>query len=144
MGRLTKDPETKTTSASVVVTTYTLAVNRRFQKAGEERQADFIQVVTFSKLAEFCSNYFRKGQQVAVVGRIQTRSWQDAEGQRRYATDVVADEAYFADSKKDAAGGYPAAGPGPKPTGRLTEKDYGDDGFGAGMPDAFEEDDLPF
>ena len=102
MGRLTKDPEVRYTSGTnTMVATFTLAINRRFVKEGEERQADFIQIVAWGKLAEFCSNYFKKGQQVGVIGRIQTRSWDDEQGQKHYVTEVIAEEAYFADSKRD-------------------------------------------
>lgn len=101
MGRLTKDPELRYTSANnTAVCSFTLAVDRKFQRQGEERQADFIQVVAWSKQAEFCGKYFQKGRQVAIVGRIQTRTWDDAEGKKHYVTEVVADETYFADSKK--------------------------------------------
>lgn len=102
MGRLTKDPEVRYTQTNnTLVASFTLAVNRRFVKQGEERQADFINIVAWSKTGEFCSKYFKKGQQVAIVGRIQTRNWDDDNGQKHYATEVVAEEAYFADSKKD-------------------------------------------
>jgi single-strand DNA-binding protein len=99
MGRLTKDPEIRYTQSSTAVCNFTLAVNRRFQKQGEERKADFIPVVVWGKQAEFCSKYFEKGRQVAVVGRIETSSWEDNEGKKRYKTEVIADEVYFADSK---------------------------------------------
>lgn len=102
MGRLTKDPEVRYTQTNnTLVASFTLAVNRRFTKQGEERQADFINVVAWSKIGEFCSKYFKKGQQVAIIGRIQTRSWDDEQGQKHYITEIIAEEAYFADSKKD-------------------------------------------
>ena len=102
MGRLTKDPEVRYTQTNnTLVASFSLAVNRRFVKQGEERQADFINIVAWSKTGEFCSKYFKKGQQVAVVGRIQTRSWEDENKMKRYATEVVAEEVYFADSKKE-------------------------------------------
>lgn len=102
MGRLTKDPEVRYTQTNnTLVASFSLAVNRRFARQGEERQADFINIVAWSKTGEFCSKYFKKGQQVAVIGRIQTRTWDDENGQKRYVTEVVAEEAYFADSKKD-------------------------------------------
>ncbi len=101
MGRLTRDPEVRYTQTNnTLVSSFSLAVNRRFVAQGQERQADFINVVAWSKLGEFCSKYFKKGQQVGVIGRIQTRSYDDAQGQKRYVTEVVAEEAYFADSKK--------------------------------------------
>lgn len=101
MGRLTKDPELRYTNTNnTPLTSFTLAVNRRFVRQGEERQADFINITAWGKTAEFVKNYFQKGMQVAVVGRIQTRSWDDETGKRHYATDVVAEETYFADSKR--------------------------------------------
>lgn len=103
MGRLTREPETRFTQTNnVQVTSFTLAVNRRFVKEGEERQADFINIVAWNKTAEFVSKYFKKGQQVGVIGRIQTRTWDDEQGQKHYVTEVVAEEAYFADSKKES------------------------------------------
>lgn len=102
MGRLTKDPDVRYTSGTnTMVATFTLAINRRFVKEGEERQADFIQIVAWGKLAEFCNNHFKKGQQVAVIGRIQTRNYDDLDGKRVYVTEVIAEEAYFADSKRE-------------------------------------------
>ena len=103
MGRLTRDPEVRYTQTNnTLIASFSLAVNRRFVKQGEERQADFINVVAWSKTGEFCSKYFKKGQQVGIIGRIQTRSWEDDNKQKRYATEVVAEEAYFADSKRDS------------------------------------------
>jgi len=101
MGRLTRDPELRYTNINnVPVCSFTLAVDRRFAKQGEERQTDFIPIVAWSKLAEFCAKYFLKGRQVAIIGRIQTRTWDDNEGKRHYVTEVIAEEAYFADSKR--------------------------------------------
>ncbi len=102
MGRLTRDPEVRYTQTNnTLVASFTLAVNRRFVRQGEERQADFINIVAWAKLGEFCSKYFKKGQQVGIVGRIQTRTWDDDQGVKHYVTEVVAEEAYFADSKRD-------------------------------------------
>ena len=104
MGRLTRDPEVRYTQTNnTLVASFSLAVNRRFVRQGEERQADFINIVAWSKLEEFCSKYFKKGQQVAVTGRLQTRTWDDDQGQKHYITEVIAEEAYFADSKRDGA-----------------------------------------
>ena len=101
MGRLTKDPELRYTSTNnTAVCNFTIAVDRRFSKQGEEKQADFIPVVVWNKLAEFCGKYFQKGKQVAIVGRIQNRTWDDNEGKRHYITEVVAEEAYFADGRR--------------------------------------------
>lgn len=105
MGRLTRDPEVRYTQTNnTLVASFSLAVNRRFVRQGEERQADFINIVAWGKQGEFCSKYFKKGQQVGIIGRIQTRTWDDDKGQRHYVTEVVAEEAYFADSKRDGAG----------------------------------------
>ena len=102
MGRLTRDPEVRYTQTSnTLVSSFSLAVNRRFVRQGEERQADFINVVAWSKTGEFCSKYFKKGQQVGVIGRIQTRNWEDDQGQKHYITEVVAEEAYFAEGRRD-------------------------------------------
>lgn len=106
MGRLTKDPEVRYTQTSnAMVTSFTLAVNRRFVTQGQERQTDFLPIVVWGKTAEFCSKYFKKGQQVGIIGRIQTRTYDDAQGQRRYITEVIAEEAYFADSKREDGNG---------------------------------------
>lgn len=110
MGRLTKDPElTYTPTNNTAVCKFGLAVNRQFQKAGEEKKADFFNIIAWQKNAEFCSKYFKKGQQVAIVGRLQTRTWDD-NGATRYATEVIIDEAHFADSKRDD--GKPSGQPG--------------------------------
>lgn len=102
MGRLTRDPEVRYTQTSnTLVASFSLAVNRRFARQGEERQADFINIVAWNKTGEFVSKYFKKGQQVAVIGRLQTRTWDDEQGQKHYVTEVVAEETYFADTKRD-------------------------------------------
>lgn len=113
MGRLTKDPELKKTPSDRSVTTFTLAVQRSFVRQGEERQADFINVVAWGKTAEFCTTYFKKGKQMAVVGRIQTRTWDD-NGQKRYVQEVIADEVFFADSKSEPAQNAPAQNENPQ------------------------------
>ena len=103
LGRLTRDPETRYTQTSnMQVTSFTLAVNRRFVKQGEERQADFINCVAWNKTAEFVSKYFKKGQQVGIIGRIQTRNYDDEQGIKHYVTEIIAEEVYFAGNKKDA------------------------------------------
>ena len=110
-GRLTADPELKQTQNGVPVVTFTLAVNRRFQSrtadAAGGQQADFISLVAWRQTAEFISKYFKKGSALCVTGSIQTRSWQDQQGQRRYATEVVVDEAMFVDSRNESgSAGY--------------------------------------
>jgi single-strand DNA-binding protein len=102
LGRLTKDIEMKYTNNNTAVASFTLAVNRRFAKEGQQT-ADFINCQAWQKTAEFMSKYMAKGSQIAVEGRIQTRSWDDAEGKKRYVTEVVVENCYFADSKKGDA-----------------------------------------
>ncbi len=103
LGRLTKDPETRFTSNNnTLVCSFTLAVNRRFKQEGQA-EADFINIVAWSKTGEFCSKYFTKGQQVAVCGRLNTRSYEDKDGKKVFVTEVIAEEVYFADSKKGDA-----------------------------------------
>ena len=102
MGRLTRDVDVKyTQTTNTMIASFSLAVNRRFVKEGEERQADFFNITAFGKTAEFIQKYMNtKGQQIAVIGRLQNRSWEDDQGQKHYATDVIAEEVYFADSKR--------------------------------------------
>lgn len=100
IGRLTKDIELKTTQSNVKVANFTLAVNRRFVKEGQEQTADFINIIAWGKTAEFCDKYFGKGQQIGISGRIQTRTWDDDEGKKHYVTEVVAEEVDFADGKR--------------------------------------------
>ena len=102
IGRLTRDPDVRyTTANNILVVSFSLAVNRRFVKQGEERQADFINIIAWDRTGEFCSKYLKKGQQVGIIGRLQTRRYEDKDGKTVYVTEVVAEEAYFADSKKE-------------------------------------------
>ncbi len=102
-GRLTADPELKTTPSGIAVTSFTVAVNRRFGgKSGEDTQADFFNVTAWRQTAEFITRYFRKASSICVVGALQTRSWTDQNGQKRFATEIVADEAYFVDAKSES------------------------------------------
>lgn len=103
LGRLTKDPEVRyTANNNTQVTTFTIAVNRKFVAQGAERQSDFFNLTSFGKTAEFCSKYFKKGQQVLVEGRIQNRTWEDQTGNKRYATDFIVEDTYFADSRRES------------------------------------------
>lgn len=101
MGRLTKDPEFKQTPNNVSVATFSLAVDRNYQADKDNKQTDFINIVAWRHTAEFVSKYFKKGQLVAVEGSIQTRSYQDKDGNNRTAFEVVADQVYFAEKKQD-------------------------------------------
>ena len=102
-GRLTADPELKTTPSGISVTSFTIAVNRRFGgRAGEESTADFISVTAWRQTAEFITRYFRKASSICVMGSLQTRNWTDNNGTKHYATEVVCDEAYFVDAKSES------------------------------------------
>ena len=101
-GRLTADPELRYTANNTPVTSFSIAVSRRY-KAGEEAQADFINIVAWRQTAEFVSKYFRKGQLVAVEGSISTRKYTDKDGNSRTAFEVVANNVHFAEAKRDAA-----------------------------------------
>ena len=104
-GRLTADVEQKVTQSGVSVATFSVAVNRKVAKDAEQK-SDFVSCIAWRNTAEFISKYFRKGSSICVIGNIQTRSWTDNNGNKRYATDVVVDEALFVDSKSDNNGAY--------------------------------------
>lgn len=104
IGRLTRDPELRYTPSGAAVTTFTLAVDRRFANQQGEREADFIRIVTWQKLAETCANYIEKGRLVAVDGRLQIRSYDDKEGVRRSITEVVAENVRFLDGARGKKG----------------------------------------
>ena len=98
MGRLTRDPELRYTQAGVAVCTFTLAVDRRMAKD----KTDFLEIVAWRNTAEFCSKYLTKGSRVVVIGPIQTRTWENDNGQKRKKTEIIAEEVHFADSKRKA------------------------------------------
>ena len=102
MGRLVADPELRTTTSGISVTSFRIAVDRSFVRQGEERQADFIDIVAWRQTAEFVSRYFRKGSMIAVQGSIQTRSYEDKQGNKRTAVEVVADNVSFCGSKSES------------------------------------------
>ena len=141
-GRLTSDPELKQTQTGIPVVSFTVAVNRRFAGKDAPQQADFFNVTAWRATAEFVTRYFKKGSSICVVGSLQNRSWEDQQGQKRYATDIVADEVQFVDSRSEgpAAGGAQSG---------YTPDAYSAPSF-ASAPSApnFEEvasdDDLPF
>lgn len=101
MGRLTRDPELRYTQNNTPVVSFAIAVDRNYGGKSEERQTDFINIVAWRRTAEFVQNWFTKGQMIVVVGSIQTRRWQDRDGNNRVTVEVVADEVQFAGSKKD-------------------------------------------
>lgn len=106
MGRLTKDVELRRTGSGVAVASFTIAVDRDFSK---EKETDFIDIVAWKNTAEFANNYLSKGRMVVVSGRLQIRSWNDKDGNKRKTAEVVAENIYFADSKKDSAPSAPSA-----------------------------------
>lgn len=130
MGRLVRDPELRTTSSNVSVSTFTLAVDRRFKTQSGERQADFIPVVAWRQQAEFASRYFKQGSRMLVVGSIQTRNWEDQQGQKRYATEVIAEEIYFADSKRQESTGTSSYGQAPSTYGSSFMESDSHESFG--------------
>ncbi len=141
MGRLTRNPEVRYSQgdASTAVARYTLAVDRRFKRQGDEQSADFISCVSFGKTAEFVERYLKQGTKIAGCGRIQTGSYTNKDGNKVYTTDVVLEEVEFAESKNASAdnGTYnPAPAKAPQPNEATM------DGF-MNIPDEFESD-LPF
>ena len=141
-GRLTADPELKQTPNGVPVVSFSIAVNRRFQsKENAQQQTDFFNVTAWRATAEFVSRYFRKGSSICVVGTIQNRTWTDNNGQKRYATDIIADEVQFVDSRAEGSNGASNGGYTPD----AYTPSYSS---AAGMAPKFEDiktdDDLPF
>ena len=106
MGRLIADPELRTTPSGISVTSFCVAVDRSFVKAGEERKADFINVVAWRQTADFVTRYFHKGSMIAVQGSIQTRSYEDKNGNKRTAVEIVADKVSFCGSKSGSNGSF--------------------------------------
>ena len=102
MGRLTRDPELRRTQGGTAVTSFTMAVDRDFKSQSGEKETDFIDVVAWRNTGEFAAKYLAKGRMATVEGRIQVRDWQDKDGNRRKSVEVVADNVYFADSKRDS------------------------------------------
>jgi single-strand DNA-binding protein len=127
IGNLTSDPTLRYTTQGIAVTTFTIAVNR--PKRGDDQEADFINIVTWQKLADNCATYLRKGSKAAIEGRIQTRSYQDKEGKRRYVTEVVAENVQFLDGK---------------PRDSQPADPFGDPFADASKPINISDDDLPF
>lgn len=131
-GRLTRDPEVRYSQDNTAVVRYTLAVNRRFKREGEEQTADFINCVAFGKSAEFAEKYLRQGTKIIVSGRIQTGSYTNREGHKVYTTDIVIEEQEFAESKNSNS---TQSRPEPTPSNM--------DGF-MQIPDDLDSEDLPF
>ena len=133
IGRLTADPELRYTPSNTAVVAFTVAVDRSYQKQGEERKADFINCVAWRNTAEFVSKHFAKGQLINVCGSLQTRSWDATDGSKRYATEVIVDEVNFCGDK-------PKADPLDDVVNALGGTQYPPQGFAPVNPD----EDLPF
>lgn len=140
MGRLVADPELRKTTSGVSTTTFTIACDRNFVKAGTERQTDFFDIVAWRQTAEFACKYFRKGQLIALNGSLQTRTYEDREGKKRKVYEIVADNLHFADSKSSS----PSADAAPAARSVAQEAPS----YSAGAPDDFavidDSEDLPF
>ena len=117
MGRLTRDPELRRTQTGTAVASFSLAVDRDFKSQSGEKETDFIDVVAWRSTAEFVSKYFTKGRMAVVEGRLQIRDWTDKEGNKRRSAEVVADNVYFGDSRREGDGGYSAPAYSAAPTG---------------------------
>lgn len=138
MGRLTADPELRTTQTGKSVASFSLAVDRDFQQNGE-KQADFISVVAWGKTAEFIDKYFCKGRMIAVVGRIQTRTYTDKDGNKRKAVEVVADKVSFTGEKAESTAGREA----PKES-KDSPAAYESGNLSEGFEALSDDEDLPF
>lgn len=142
VGRLTKDPEFRTTPSGVNIANFTLAVNRTFTNAQGEREADFINVVVFRKQAENVNNYLFKGNLAGIDGRIQSRSYENKEGQRVFVTEVVAENVQFLEPKNNGQANNVSKG---QQTGTNNQRSSDDDPFAnANGPIDIQSDDLPF
>ena len=126
IGRLTRDPELRYTGSNTAVATFSLAVNRNFTNQQGEREADFINIVVWRKQAENVKNYLSQGSQVAIEGRIQTRSYDDQNGQKRYVTEVVADNVEFLGSKNSSSNSNNMNSSASKNNAEPTPYDFGD------------------
>jgi single-strand DNA-binding protein len=140
MGRLTRDPEVRYTQGAEprAIATYSLAVNRRFKRDGQP-DVDFINIVAFGRDGEFAEKFFKKGQLVSIVGHLQTGSYTDKEGVKKYTTDIVIEEQHFAESKRSYDENNDQGGSSPTTKAPATNQS---DGFVA--IDNFDDDDLPF
>lgn len=142
MGRLVRDPEVRYSQGAepLAIARYTLAVNRRMKQNGEQ-DADFINCVAFGKSGEFAEKYFKKGQMVSIVGRLQVRSWDDNDGKKRWTTEVVIEEQYFAESKASTESRRDATPAAPVASSQGGQAPA--EGFYP-VDEKMEDDDLPF
>lgn len=107
-GRLTADPELKQTQNGIAVVSFSIAVNRRYNKDAQQNETDFFNITAWRQTAEFVSRYFKKGSSICIVGTLQNRSWVDQQNTKHYRTDIVADEVMFVDSRSESSGSYGA------------------------------------
>lgn len=142
IGNMVADPELKKTANDVSVVSFRIAVNRRFTRQGEQPQTDFIDIVAWRQQAEFVTRFFTKGKPILVCGQLQTRSWTDNNGQKRYATEVVADEVSFVGNKNDGGGNGAYGGYNP-PAQSESQPNYSS-APEAGFEDLSADDELPF
>lgn len=143
IGRLTKDPELRYTQSGTAVAGFTLAVDRRFSNQSGEREADFVNCVAWNKAAEFVSWYFHKGKQMALEGRLQVRSYDGNDGQKRWVTEVVAEQIEFVGSKHDSNSNR--SGSGTSNTNSSAGSSSGNNPYtGLGQEVMFDDNDLPF
>ena len=135
MGRLTRDPELRRTGSGIAVTSFTVAVDRDFGKnENGERETDFIDCVAWRQTGEFVSKYFTKGSMAVVSGRLQIRSWTDKDGNKRRTAEVVADNVYFGDSKRDGDGGSSSYGGNTYGGNTYGGNSYGGNSYSAPAP----------
>ena len=127
MGRLTRDPELRRTGSGTAVTSFSLACDRDFKSRSGDKETDFIEVVAWKNTAEFVSKYFGKGRMAVVEGRLQTRDWTDREGGKRVATEIVADNVYFGDSKRDSDSGTASSYSATEPGGQTDFAEIGEE-----------------
>lgn len=141
MGRLTSDPELRTTGNGISVCSVTVAVDRNYQRQGQERETDFINVVAWRQTAEFITKYFRKGQMIAVQGSIQTRNYEDRNGNKRTAVEILADNVSFCGSKAEQAQGNQAPPPAYAAAAAAATAPAPQD---TGYDEPLDDDELPF
>lgn len=144
VGRLTRDPELKYTTSNIAVATFSLAVNRNFKDANGERETDFINCVIWRQQAENLANWAKKGALIGITGRIQTRSYENQQGQRVYVTEVVAENFQMLESRAAREGGNANGGYNQQPQQQAPNNSRGGAPFGNSNPMDIQDSDLPF
>ena len=142
IGNLVADPELKQTQSGIAVTSFSIAVSRKFNRDSSQQQTDFFNIVCWRSTAEFVTKYFSKGKSILICGSLQTRTWTDQQGQKRYVTEVIVDEVNFVDSKGEGpavTGGAPSYTPDSYQT-----PNFASDAGAPRFEDMSNDDDLPF